>query len=142
MHWLFSKKRKGTQISSFFETFSTTFFFIKTLSKYFLIPKSTKLLGQPLFSKIFLSLSISWWKCSKFDQSLNALCNNVNNKLIIFIWIWDQTFKVVKSSAKGRFALNWSHEFVIVTSYYDVKKRYGLFIFSLRGEFDAFVLTI
>ena len=38
--------RKGrTQISYFFEAFSTTFFFIKTLSKTFLIQKSTKLLG-------------------------------------------------------------------------------------------------
>ena len=27
-------------------------------------------------------------------------------------------------------------------SYFDVKKRYGAFIFSLRSEFDVFVLTI
>ena len=83
MHWFFDKKSKDA-IKFFFEAFSTTFFFIKTLSKYFLIQKSTKRLGQPLFSKIVLSLSISWWKRSKFEQSLNALCNNVNSKLYLY----------------------------------------------------------
>ena len=84
MHWLFAKKWKDTNNFFFFEAFSTTFFFIKTLSKYFLIQKSTKRLGQPLFSKVVLSLSISWWKRSKFEQSLNALCNNVNSKLYLY----------------------------------------------------------
>ena len=89
-----------------------------------MIQKSTKLLGQPLFSKIVLILSISWWKCSKFEQSLNALCNNVNSKL--FIWLRDETFKFGKNSAKRRFAANWNHKFVIVPCYFDVK-RFGIF---------------
>ena len=61
---------------------------------------------------------------------------------VVFIWFRDETSKVGKNSAKGRFAVNWSHEFVIAPSYFDVKKRNRVFIFSLRSEFDVFVLTI
>ena len=101
--------RKGrTQTSFFSKAFRTTFFFTKSLPKYFLIQKSLKLLGQQ----------------------------------VVFIWPWNETSKVGKNSAEGRFAVNWSHEFVIVPSYFDVKKRNAVFIFSLRSEFDVFVLTI
>ena len=34
-------------------------------------------------SKTGLSLSISWCKSSKFEQSLNALCNDVNSNLCL-----------------------------------------------------------
>ena len=59
LDWLFSKKKKDAN-KFFFRGFQYYSFFIKTLSKYFLIWKSTKLLGQPLFSKTVLSLSLFW----------------------------------------------------------------------------------
>ena len=57
------------------------------------------------------------------------------------IWLLDEASKVDKSSAKGRFAVKWS-EFVIVTTYFNVKKQYGNFIFNHRSESDVFMLTI
>ena len=60
----------------------------------------------------------------------------------MFMGLWDETSRVAKNSDKGRFEVNWSHEFVIVPSYDDVKKWYGVFIFSLRSEFNVFMLTI
>ena len=46
---------------------------------------------------------------------MNNLCNKVNNKFYLY------DFGMI---AKGQSAVNWSCEFVIVPTYFNVKKRY------------------
>ena len=54
----------------------------------------------------------------------------------MFVWLQDEASKVSKNSTKCWFAVNWSHKFVIVPAYFNVRKRYGVFIFNLRSESD------
>ena len=63
------------QINSFFEAFSTTSFFKKTLSKYFF---NTEI--QKTFLDNFQNYSLACQFPGEKDQnlSLNAVCNNVN----------------------------------------------------------------
>ena len=50
------------------------------------------------------------------------------------MWLRDETSKNGKNSAKGQFEVNWRHEFVILSTSFNVKKKYGVFIFNLWNK--------
>ena len=119
----------------------TSFFFYKKIIKILLNIDINKTFRRNTSFRIVFSLSASWWKISKFKQSFNALCNKIKSKWYLFD-ISMKLPKLIKNSAKGRLPRNWSREFVIVPTYFNIKKQYEVFTFGLRCECNLLILTI
>ena len=99
------------QISSFLEALSSASFFIKTLLFNKKINKT--------FGIIFKN---------NLKQSLIAVCNKVSSSKL---YLYDFRMRPLK-------LVNWSHEFVVALTYLNVKKQYGVPIFSVRSECNGY----